>query len=145
MVTDPKEIARRSIEEIWNNQNPDAGDELLAADFIAHDSQSPVVVNSREAHKQFVRYYLNALPDLHFAIEAQVAEGENVVTRWTATGTHRGDLAGIPATGRHVRVTGMTHSRIENAKVVESWSNWDTLGLLQQLGLAPGSQVEQAA
>lgn len=57
-----------------------------------------------------------------------------MVTRWTATGTHSGDLTGLRRSGRRFSVSGMTMARISNGKVIESWSNWDTLGMMQQLG-----------
>ncbi|PYX38616.1 MAG: hypothetical protein DMG75_03450, partial [Acidobacteria bacterium] len=64
---------------------------------------------------------------------------------WTATGTHNGDLPGIPRTGRRFSVTGMTIARIRNGKFVESWGNWDTLRLMQQLGVVPAEAKGRAA
>jgi steroid delta-isomerase-like uncharacterized protein len=78
----------------------------------------------------------SAFPDCQFTVEDQIAEGPMVVTRWTVTGTHRGNLGNIPATGRRMSVTGISWSRVENGKFVESWTSWDTLGMLQQLGVA---------
>ena len=60
-----------------------------------------------------------------------------VATRWTGRGTHKGELMGIPPTGKQVTVSGITISHVKNGKVVEEWSNWDTLGMLQQLGVVP--------
>jgi steroid delta-isomerase-like uncharacterized protein len=71
------------------------------------------------------------------AIEDQVAEGDKVVTRWTATGTHKGELMGIPPSGKKVRVTGIAIDRLEDGKIVESWSSFDQLGMLQQIGAIP--------
>ncbi len=136
MPTDNKELSRRILDEVWNQQNLDAADEMIAANFVSHDPQSPQAVRGIEGYKQFVRHYLNAFPDCHFTIEDHVAEGPMVVTRWTVTGTHRGALGNIPATGRRMSVTGISWSRIEDGKFVESWTNWDTLGMLQQLGVA---------
>jgi steroid delta-isomerase-like uncharacterized protein len=144
MATDNKELSRRILEDVWNQQKMDAVDEMIAADFAQHDSQSPLGVRGVEGYKQFVRHYLNAFPDCHFTVEDQLAEGQMVVTRWTVTGTHRGDLGNIPATGRRMSVTGISWSRIENGKFVESWTNWDTLGMLQQLGVA-AAPAQQAA
>jgi steroid delta-isomerase-like uncharacterized protein len=135
MATDNREISRRVFEEIWNNRNLKAVDELVAVDYVNHDPQSPRSEN-REAYKQLVSYYLNAFPDLRFALDDQIAAGESTVTRWTATGTHNGDLQGVPRTGKRFSVTGITVSRISNGKMTESWTNWDALGLMQQLGAA---------
>ncbi len=81
--------------------------------------------------------YLTAFPDLHFTIEDIVAEGDTVVVRSTARGTHQGELMGIPLTGKQVAVSGISITRIANGKAVEEWFNGDDLGLLQQLGVVP--------
>jgi predicted ester cyclase len=78
-----------------------------------------------------------AFPDLHFTIEDQIAEGDKVVNRVTARGTHLGDFRGIPPTGKQVTVAGITIDRIAGGKLVESWTSWDFLGILQQLGVVP--------
>jgi len=139
------EISRRVFEEVWNNKKIDAVDELMAASYVHHDPQSPVVSSGVEGYKQFVSHYLNAFPDLHFTIEDEIADERTIVSRWTATGTHHGDLPGIPRTGRKFSVTGMTIARVRNGKFVESWGNWDTLGLLQQLGVLPAEAKSRAA
>ena len=78
--------------------------------------------------------YRAAFSDSQFEIEAQFAEGDYVVTRWTATGTQDGELMGMPATGKHVTLTGITIDRFEDGKIAEGWTNWDTFGMMQQLG-----------
>ena len=135
MSTDVKELSRRILEEVWNKQNLNAVDEMIDPDFVQHDAQSPLPVRGVEGYKQFVRYYLAAFPDSHFTVEDQISEGSMVVTRWTVTSTHNGPLGSIPASGRQISITGITWSRVENGKFVESWSNWDTLGMMQQLGV----------
>ena len=69
----------------------------------------------------------------------QIADGEYVATRWTATGTHKGDLFGIAPTGKQSTVTGITIDHWVDGKVAEAWVNWDTLGLLQQIGAVPSA------
>lgn len=144
MPIDNKEVCRRTFDEIWNQKKIEVADELIAANYVHHDPQSPPC-NNLDQYKQFVRYYLNAFPDLHFAIEDQIADGDTVVTRYTATGTHNGDVAGIPATGRRISVTGMVIGRVRNGKFVEGWGNWDTFGLMQQLGVVPAEAKGKAA
>ncbi|MBV9179801.1 MAG: ester cyclase [Acidobacteria bacterium] len=133
MPADVKKISRRIFEEVWNNKNIDLVNELMVDDYMHHDPQSPVA-DGIDSYKQMVLYYLKAFPDLRFTLGDELSEGELVVTRWTATGTHEGDLAGLPRSGKQFSVTGMTMARITNGRVVESWSNWDTLGMMQQLG-----------
>jgi len=82
-----------------------------------------------------------ALPDLTFTsdLDLIVAEGDKVVIRGTVSGTHTGgDFFGVPASGKHLEWTGTDVSRVKNGKIVERWLNADIMGLMQQLGLAPG-------
>src|SRR5215207_10454783 len=90
-----KVLARRVLEEIFNKGNLDAADELLAPDFVDHDPSMPEDVRGPEGFKEYVSAYRSAFPDLHVQIEDQIAEGDKVTTRWTGTGTHEGELAGI--------------------------------------------------
>ncbi|HWJ32200.1 MAG TPA: ester cyclase, partial [Gaiellaceae bacterium] len=85
------------------------------------------------------RAYRDAFPDLRLTAEQTIAQGDHVAVRWTARGTHQGELFGIPATGKEAIVTGISFDRWANGKIVESWTNWDTLGLLQQLGAVPAA------
>ena len=135
-----KQLARRAFEEIWNQGTLDAIEELYAANQVSHGLGIDLPP-STAGFKQFVSIYRTAYPDVHFTVEDQVAERDKVATRWTATGTQRGELMGIAPTGRRVTVTGMTLNRIEHGQIVESWNNFDALGQLQQLGVipAPGS------
>jgi steroid delta-isomerase-like uncharacterized protein len=130
-----KEIVRRLGVEPWQG-NIDVIDELVAPDYIGHDPAQPEQ-HGPEGIKEFVTTYLAAFPDGKITIDEQLAEGDLVATRWTGRGTHQGELMGIPPTRKQVTVSGITISRVKNGKVAEEWSNWDTLGLLQQLGAVP--------
>lgn len=145
MDADIKALARHAIEQIWNNKRMEAIDEFISPNCVFHDPLTPAPIQGVAAHKQLLKTYAEAFPDLHFTIEEQVADGNSIVNRWTATGTHRGNLAGIPATGRSLSVRGITCNRVENGKFVEVWSSWDTLGLMQQLGVVPAAPVQLAA
>lgn len=129
-----KELCRRYFEEVWNNRNMTAVDEFFGANYIEHDPNSPDFGKGPESVRKRVSYYVTAFPDTRFTIEALIAEGDQCVIRWTVRGTHRGELRGTPPTGRQVTLTGTTSVRIANGKFVESYSNWDALGLMQQLG-----------
>ena len=131
-----KQLARRAFEEIWNQGNVNAIDDLYAADQVSYGLGIDVPAGT-EGIKQFVSIYRTAYPDTHFTIEDQIAEGDKVVTRWSAIGTHRGELMGIAPTGKRVTVTGITINRIAGGKIVETWNNFDALGQLQQLGVIP--------
>jgi steroid delta-isomerase-like uncharacterized protein len=133
-MSDAKKVSRRIFEEVWNGKNIAAINELMATDYVHHDPQSPQFSGGREGYKQLVEYYLKAFPDSHFTIDQEIQEGNTAVTRWTVRGTHRGDLPTMPATGKTFSVTGITVGRLQDGKFVESWNNWDALGLMQQLG-----------
>jgi steroid delta-isomerase-like uncharacterized protein len=133
-----KDLARRGIEEVWNQNKLAAIDELVASNATYHDPNVPGgKFTGPEGLKQFVQIYRTAFPDVRIRIEDQVAEGDKVVTRWTATGTHKGDLMGIKPTNKQATVTGVDIERFQNGKVVESWSSYDMFGMMQQLGVVP--------
>jgi steroid delta-isomerase-like uncharacterized protein len=132
-----KALARRTFEELWNQGNLAASPELYDANHVSHGLGMDVPPGI-EGLNQFITLYRTAYPDTHFTIEDQLAEGDKVATRWTAIGTHRGDLMGIAPTGKRVTVTGMAISRIVEGKIRETWNNFDALGQLQQLGVVPG-------
>ena len=136
-VEENKALLRRVFEEGWNVGNLDLFDETDSPEYVLHDPSAPEDVRGVEGAKQFASMYLRAFPDLRFTIEEQVAEGDKVVTRWTSSATHQGELMGIPATGNRTGVSGITISRISEGKLVEDWNNWDTLGLMRQLGVIP--------
>ena len=137
MSAETKAIARRFLEEAFNGGNLDVVDELVAPEFVNHDAALPEPMIGIEGAKASIAGYREAFPDLRLTIEEQVAEGEFVTTRWSARGTHEGDLLGMAPTGKQATVTGITIDRIVDGRFVESWTNWDTLGLMQQLGVVP--------
>ena len=130
-----KALARRVLEEIFNKGNLDAADELLAPDYVDHDAAMPEDIHGPEGFKQYVGAYRSAFSDLHVEIEDQIAEEDKVVTRWTGTGTHDGELAGIPPTGNRVTFPGMEIVHISDGKLVEGWEGYDMTNLMRQLGV----------
>ena len=130
-----KSIVRRSFEELFTQGKLAVADDVFAPEYVGHDPALPQDIRGPEQFKQFVMMYRNAFPDLALTIEDQIAEGDEVVTRFTARGTHRGELMGILPTGKKVVVTGISIDRMKNGKSVESWTNYDMLSMLQQLGV----------
>ena len=135
-VEENKALIRRGFWEVWNQRKLDVINETFAKDYVGHITGSPDI-NGPNGYKQLITMYINAFPDHQFKIEDQFGEGDKVVTRWTATSTHKGELMGIPPTGKQSTVTGITINRISDNKVVEEWSNWDSLSMWQQLGVIP--------
>ena len=132
-----KAIARRVNDEIWSEGHLDVIDELFADDFVATIVGAPEQIRGPQGFREFVVTYRTAFPDLRITVDEQFAEGETVVTRWTATGTNEGELMGMPATGKQVTTAGININRISGGKLVEGWGLFDQLGLLQQLGAVP--------
>ena len=130
-------IVKRWIEELFNQRNLAVADELVPPDHVNHDPGTPGIPNGPEGSKLVVSVYSTAFPDVRLSIEDQFTQGDRVVTRWSATGTHQGELMGIPPSGKRATVTGIQINRVANGKIAESWVNWDTLGLLQQIGAIP--------
>src|SRR5262245_38371385 len=95
-----KAIVRRGFEELFNKGQLDVADEVFAKDYVGHDPALPKDLHGPQEFKKFVQMYRTAFPDLVCTIEDQLADGDKVVTRFTARGTHRGELMGIPPTGR---------------------------------------------
>ena len=130
-----KALARRLFEEGINQRNWAVLDELCTPDFVHHNAA--LTLQGLESVKQFLSMYLTAFPDVQLTIEDMVAEGDTVVIRHTFRGTHKGDLMGIPPTGKQVNVTGIDIIRTAGGKIVEQWTNADDLGAMQQLGVVP--------
>ncbi len=110
--------------------------EACTADFVFHSSRGEEI----RGLKDFIRHntdFFNAVPDAHFTVDDMIAEGDKVATRWTATGTHTGEIGGIPATGEKFTFWGITIDHIVSGKCAEEWERYDSLGLMQQLGLIP--------
>jgi steroid delta-isomerase-like uncharacterized protein len=137
MSQENKDISRR-VADAFSSGNVDVIDELMAEDIVNKDpSLPPEIPPGREGIKILAQGYANAFPDMNYQIEDQIAEGDKVVTVWSASGTHQGELLGIPPTGKQTKTSGITVDRIKDGKIVETLTHWDNLGLLQQLGVVP--------
>lgn len=133
-----KAIVQRTFEEVVNQQNLAAAEQLYVADYVHHDpSLPPELQRGRDAYLQVIKMFVAAFPDLHCTIEDMIAEGDKVATRVTVRGTHRGELMGIQPTGRKVEFTMSMTNRIAGGKVAEGWVNFDALGMMQQIGAIP--------
>jgi steroid delta-isomerase-like uncharacterized protein len=135
-----KAICRWGYEVLWNTGNFEVIPEAVAPDVLVHD-----VVNG-ELHgpdeiREVVAAYRTAFPDVHFTIEDQIAEGDTVVTRYTARGTHLGEFLGVPPTGRACELTGVNISRYSGLQIVEVWETWDVWGLMRQLAPRESSRL----
>lgn len=130
-----KQIVRRALEEPWTNL--DVLDELIADDYIGYDPALPEPIRGVQGAKDNVSDYVAAFEGAKITVQEQIAEGDLVASRWEGRGKHTGELLGIAPTGKEAVVSGLTLSRVANGKIVEEWTNWDTLGMLQQIGAIP--------
>jgi len=127
-----KALVRRYV-ELYNTGNVALADEVTISAFVDHTH--PELRPGPEDVKHEVATFRAAFPDAYVTIEDIISEGDTVAFRFELQGTHLGIFAGLPATGKIMTMTGMDFIRIANGKLAELWSNQDTLGLLQQLGL----------
>ncbi len=134
-----KVLAGRFIEEAWDKGNLSFIDEVVTDDFVYHGSP-PSFPPTREGFKQIVAMSRAAFPDLRIVVEDMIAEENKVAVRYTMRGTHRGELMGLPPTGRQVGVPGIVVLRVADGKLTERWENADDLGLMQQLGAIPSPE-----
>jgi steroid delta-isomerase-like uncharacterized protein len=132
-----KAIVRRLFEELWNKGNLSVAEELYAPNYTHHDPSTPDFGRGPESERKRATLYRTAFPDLKLTIEDIIAEGETVMARWSCRGTHKGDLSGSAPTGKQFTISGVTIARLTNGKLAEGYVNWDALGLMQQLGVAP--------
>lgn len=144
--TNNEATVRRLFEEVWNKGSLDVADQLVLPEVVGHDPALPEEVRGVDGLKGLVSTYRRAFPDLRFTVEDLISSGDKVAYRWRSDGTHQGELQGLAPTGNHGSVTGINIDRFVDGKIAESWTQWDNLGLMQQLGAAPtpGSRGERA-
>ncbi len=131
-----KELSRR-FTELFSTGDEALAEEILSSDVVFHGTTGDGELHGIDEMKAFVAGYRRAFPDARSTVEDQVAEGDKVVTRWRARGTHRGELGPVPPTGRAFEIEGVTIERIAGGRIAEVWVARDELGLLRQLGLVP--------
>jgi steroid delta-isomerase-like uncharacterized protein len=139
-----KALERRFFEG-WNKGKAAAMaviDETCAPNIVFHDSTGREIRGLKD-FKQYISELCSAFPDLHCTIDDMIVEGDKAATRYTMTGTHKGEAMGIPPTNKKVTVWAISIDHIAGGKFVESWSRMDTLSFMQQLGVVPTPQKEK--
>lgn len=125
------------IDRVWNEGDLAALAELTTPSFRYHLGEQPP--RDGDGMREFLAAMRAAFPDWHVEVEAVVAGGDAVAVRWSGQVTHEGEFHGIPPTGRRIRVGGINMYRIEDGRIAEEWEQTDSLGMLRQLGVLPGS------
>ncbi len=149
MTAQVKDVVRGYFEEVINYRSLAAIDEFVDPDIWDYSVRSGLL-QKLECTIQLAEMYFRAFPDLRVKIDDQVVQGDKVVTRWTASGTHQGELSGgippasrlvgsqrVPPTGKQITVTGVAIDRISGGKIIEHFGVQDSLGMMQQIGALP--------
>jgi steroid delta-isomerase-like uncharacterized protein len=130
-IEDNKTVVRRYV-ELWETGNLVLADEILAAEYVDHTR--PQRPSGPEPVKEEVTAFRSGFPDAHSTVEQMVGEGDIVAFRFVLRGTHLGDFAGFPPTGKETVLVGADFVRIVDGKICELWSTQDTFGWAQQIG-----------
>jgi steroid delta-isomerase-like uncharacterized protein len=134
-VDENVQLMRRWFQEVWNEGKTETIHELLAPDAVAIGQlEDRKELRGAADFVTFVKTLRSAFPDVKMTVEDVFGVQDKVVLRWSGTMTHSGNQLGMPASGKVVRVTGITIARIRDGKIVEGWDNWDQLGMLKQIG-----------
>lgn len=131
-----KNAAQNLIERGFNQKDSSAFEAYFSPHLKDH-ALPPGIPQGFEGRKMFYSMMLAAFPDMQVRLEDVFTEGDKVVTRWSARGTHQGDMMGIPPTGKQISVGGIAIDLFENGQSVEHWEVFDQMGLMQQLGVIP--------
>lgn len=130
-----KSLVSRIATDMWNKGDLAAADHLMARSAKYHGPHMPNGLGDRETWRQAIGMYRSAFPDSHVTFEELIAAGDTVVGRWSATGTHSGQLPGVAPTGKRIAISGITIYRFSEGQIVEAWEQLDMLGMWQQLGV----------
>jgi steroid delta-isomerase-like uncharacterized protein len=136
-MADEAATARRFIAEILDSGDWSHADEVLAPDVVMYHPSSPEPIRGLEAVQGFLGVFRTGMPDLGLTVEDVTADGERVAARWSARGTHTGEMFGIPPTGNRIEIHGISFFRFVDGKIAEDWVEENTLSVLQQLGVIP--------
>ncbi|MDY6819168.1 MAG: ester cyclase [Halobacteriales archaeon] len=134
-MTSNKEIVRKEIERVWQNQDLSFADEYVAEDYVLHDPTQPEPIRGRAGYKEYVRMMSEAFPDMEVTDYDMIAEDDTVAVRYNWRATHDGELMGIEPTGIELTGSGMVFVRFADGKMQEAWTIDDGLGVLEQLGV----------
>ena len=139
-----KAIVRRWFEEVINQGNVEVVDNICmrcVPSFVVIQGVANPPPQGLEGVKELIRTLRTSFPDLHFTIEDQIAEDDKVASKVTIRGTHRGEFMGMPATGKQINISGVSIWRVADGQLVEESVSWDTLGMMQQLGVVPSPNI----
>ena len=136
-MSDRSGLIKRFYTEVIEGGNLALIDELSTNDFVDHEEGLPGQPPGREGVRFFVNAIRSAFPDIKAKIEPYLADGDMEACHVILTGTHGGEMAGIPATGKTVEFSSTDIIRVVDGKVAEHWGTTDNMRLMQQIGATP--------
>lgn len=129
------DVMKRWYDEVWTQHKTETIFELFAAEGVAYGtSDTDGDIHGPEEFVAFYERIIGSFSGMRFVIEDAIESGDKVAVRWCATMIHTGDKLGIRASGKEIRVNGITIARFESGKVIEAWDSWDKLGMMKQIG-----------
>lgn len=145
MASSNKDVVRRLYKEVWNERKLNVTEEVISKSHALNDPTFTGSAMGPAAYKTQVQRFVAAFPDLRFTVEEYICEKDKVVAAWTITGTHKGEVLGIPPTNKKVSVPGITIHHLANGKILDSQAVWDAHGLMVQLGFSQPVRMEAHA
>jgi predicted ester cyclase len=131
-----KAAVTRFADEVVNKGNLAVADDIYSDEWLDHDTGHPDFGRGAQAAKQEIAIYRQGFPDIHYEIEESVVEGNVIVYRWRATGTHLGKYLGVRPTKKKLRTAGISFERFgPDGKIVETWNVNDRMAIAMQLGV----------
>lgn len=131
----PEDTITQLYEDVWNGSNPDTAEELVHEEYVIHDRELAAEMQGPDLYRALASGTRNVFPDMTFTIEDMLVAEERIALRWTMTGTHEGEpMFGVEPTGQEIELTAIEINRFEGGKLIETWTQSDQLGLMQQLG-----------
>ena len=137
MSEENEAVVRRAFDEVAMGDMTTI-DEIIAPEFVRHDLAGGTEAHGPDGVKRLIAALRSAFPDIQTTVDDVISGGDRVVVRFTARGTQSGPFMGIAPTGREATWTGINIYRVADGQIQETWQLADGLGLLRQLGAAPG-------
>jgi predicted ester cyclase len=127
------------VQKVYNEGRLELIEDFVDQNAINHELEGYALpyLTTPQLTAEFLHLYRTAFPDFHVRVEEILSDGDRVITRWRMQGTQTGPLMGIDPTGQPIDVRGIRIDRFANGKIVETWGNWDSLGMLEQIGALP--------
>ena len=123
--------AVEKFSKVYKSHDMALWNDAMAPNYVGHVNGD--TVPSRDIGAGFVKGLIDAFPDINYSVEDKLIEGDRAVVRWAATGTHTGNLFGMPPTNKSAKMIGITIFHVVDGQIAELWDLWDQAGLMKQL------------